>query len=191
LIRTFFALEIPASLRRELAEIIRVFQTEVPRGIKWVSDENLHITLQFIGDTKEEDLPEIIRFFQNVFSEIGKLEFIKPEIQIISGRFPRIVWVSLKTKNREVAKAVGKIRNKLQELGYKPDSKPLKFHITLGRVKRKLSEHFIADALRQKISAENIEVSEAVFYRSILRSDGPVYEKIEVFHLSNNKNIEE
>ena len=183
-------MEIPASLRRELAEIIREFQTEVPRGIKWVSEENLHITLQFIGDTKDEDIPEIVRFSQNVFSKIGKLQFFKPEIRIVPGRFPRIVWVSLKTENREIVKAVRKIRNKLQELGYEPDSKSLKFHITLGRVKRKLPEHFIATALTKKISAENFEVSEAVFYRSILRSDGPVYEKIEIFPLLN-KNIEE
>ena len=143
----------------------------------------MHITLQFVGDTKEEDIPEIARFSRNIFSEIGKLEFFQPEIQIVPGRFPRLVWVSLKTENREIVKAIGKIRNKLRELGYEPDSKPLKFHITLGRVKKRLPEHFIVTALSQKISAENFEVSEVVFYRSILRSDGPVYEKIEVIGL--------
>ena len=114
MIRTFLALEIPAFLQRELSAIIREFQAEFPRGIKWVKEENLHITLQFIGDTKEEDLPEIADFLADVFSNLSTLEFFKPEIQIIPGRNPRLIWVNMKTENREIFKVVSKIKNKLQ-----------------------------------------------------------------------------
>ncbi|OQX71875.1 MAG: 2'-5' RNA ligase [Candidatus Cloacimonas sp. 4484_275] len=191
LIRTFLALEIPAFIRRELSQTIREFQAEVPRGIKWVKDENLHITLQFVGDTKEEDIPEIIDFLDNIFLELPELEFFKPEIQIIPGRNPRLIWVNAKTENKEIFKAVTRIKNKLQHLDYELDKKPLKFHVTLGRIKKRLPDFFIAKALSKKINYEKFKVSEATFYRSILQPEGPIYEKIKVFRLGQkDKKIE-
>ena len=88
----------------------------------------------------------------------------------------------MKTENKEIFKVVSKIKNKLQRLDYELDKKPLKFHITSGRIKRRPPDFFIGKVLSKKISIEKFEVSEATFYRSILQPEGPIYEKLKIFH---------
>lgn len=48
--RTFLSFNIDAKLAEELYFLIESY--EHYKNIKWVEKENLHITLQFIGDTE-------------------------------------------------------------------------------------------------------------------------------------------
>ena len=43
--------------------------------IKWVEDENLHITLQFIGDIKESDIKSIGEGFGEILLDLKPFEF--------------------------------------------------------------------------------------------------------------------
>ncbi len=181
--RTFLALELPQAVKKEIAVIIEKFLNSVPNGIKWVREENLHVTFQFIGDTQKEDIPEIIDFLSNAFSQLSPIDFFEPKLEIIPGRNPRIIWISLQTNHKDIFKVSRKFKNKLMEMSYQPDSKPLKFHVTLGRVKKRLPEFFIQQILTTELNIEEIEISEAALYQSFLRPEGPVYEKISDFKL--------
>lgn len=181
--RTFLALELPKTVKKEIAAIIGNFLNSVPNGIKWVREENLHITFQFIGDTRKEDIPEIIDFLSNVFSQLSPIDFFEPKLEIIPGRNPRIIWISIKTDYKEIYKVSKQFKLKLKEMSYQSDSKPLKFHVTLGRIKKRLPEFFIQQILTTELKIGRMEISEAVLYQSFLRPEGPVYEKISGFKL--------
>jgi len=176
--RTFLALELPTNLKTELINIIRELKSTFPKGVKWVEAENLHITLKFIGDTKQSDIHDLSAYFGEVFSRVPILEFYSPKIQVIPGRNPRILWVEMKTENREIFKAAKKIKYKLHEMNYEINKKPLRFHATLGRIKKRLPDFFISQILAKRISVSDFEVSDATFYESILRPEGPVYYEI-------------
>ncbi|MCK4313077.1 MAG: RNA 2',3'-cyclic phosphodiesterase, partial [Candidatus Cloacimonetes bacterium] len=140
--------------------------------------ENLHITFQFIGDTREEDISGISEFLTEHFTDLPALKFFSPILEIIPGRNPRIIWISAKTDNKEILTISKKFKLKLRELGYKLDSKPLKFHVTLGRIKKRLPEFFIHQVLTKEISIKEFDVSEATLYQSFLRPEGPRYVKL-------------
>lgn len=176
--RTFLALELPENIKNEVAEVIEYFRSLTRDGIRWVTKENLHITFQFIGDTKEEDIPEISEFLTEHLADLPALKFFNPKLEIIPGRNPRIIWLSAKTDNKEILTISKKFKLKLKELGYTLDSKPLKFHVTLGRIKKRLPEFFIHQVLTKEISIKEFNVSEATLHKSILRPQGPIYEKI-------------
>ncbi|MCK4311477.1 MAG: RNA 2',3'-cyclic phosphodiesterase, partial [Candidatus Cloacimonetes bacterium] len=72
MMRTFLALELPENIKNEVAEVVEYFRSLVRDGIKWVAKENLHITFQFIGDTREEDIPEISEFLKEQFVNISR-----------------------------------------------------------------------------------------------------------------------
>jgi RNA 2',3'-cyclic 3'-phosphodiesterase len=57
-VRLFVALEIPASVRESLAELIQEMRAIAPKA-KWVRPENLHVTLKFIGETPPKKLDAI------------------------------------------------------------------------------------------------------------------------------------
>ncbi|HHE37554.1 MAG TPA: RNA 2',3'-cyclic phosphodiesterase [Candidatus Cloacimonetes bacterium] len=184
--RTFLALELPSQLKIQFSNIIRELQSSFPKSVKWVDAENLHITLQFIGDTQENDISDLSEYFKEIFAEVPVLKFSNPEIQIIPGRNPRLIWIEMTTENKDIFKAAKKIKNKLHQMDYIPDKKSLRFHATLGRIKKRLPDFFISQILSKKISVLDFEVSEAAFYESILRPEGPVYYEIEKYGLGKN-----
>ncbi len=176
--RTFLALELPAEIKKQISDIKEELRAFHPQGIKWVEQENIHITLQFIGETKSQDITEISDFLKEEFSQISKIRFFSPSLQIVPGRNPRIIWIHLETENKEIYRISKNLKSYLQKLGYSPDKKPLKFHITLGRIKKRLPDFFIQTVLTKEIPFSEIEVTEACFYQSILRPQGPVYDSI-------------
>ena len=55
--RTFIAVEIPNDIKKEIGNYIDSIQ-ESFRGVKWVSPENLHLTIKFLGEVNESVLRE-------------------------------------------------------------------------------------------------------------------------------------
>ncbi len=181
--RTFLALELPVEIKNQISDITKEFRAFHPQGIKWVEQENIHITLQFIGETKTQDITEISEFLKEEFSRISRIKFFSPSLQIVPGRNPRIIWIHLETENKDIYRFSKNIKSYLQKLGYSLDKKPLRFHITLGRIKKRLPDFFIKSVLTKEIPFSEIEVAEATFYQSILRPEGPRYSKIGQYKL--------
>jgi 2'-5' RNA ligase len=176
--RTFLALELPEEIKTEVFRKIEQYREIAPTGIKWVPKENLHITLQFIGDTKKEDLPEITEFLSCSFSKIPKMKFMQPELEIIPGGNPRVIWISFSIESKQIFGFTKNFKKKLVEMGYQLDSKPLRLHVTLGRIKKRLPEILIKQILTTELKFESFLVEEATLYQSFLRPQGPIYEDI-------------
>ncbi|MCF7792897.1 MAG: RNA 2',3'-cyclic phosphodiesterase [Candidatus Cloacimonetes bacterium] len=176
--RTFLALDLPDPIRQIISSLSSELQSLNVSGINWVESENLHITFQFIGDTHQHHILEITDFLEDIFSQMQSIHFSEPKLQIIPQRDPRIIWLSLQTNHKKIFQASRKIKEKLLEMGYKLDKKPLKFHITLGRIKKRLPKFFIQKILTTELKTIGFDISEAALYQSFLRPEGPVYDKI-------------
>ena len=57
LLRCFIAIEIPETIKKSIADIIDSLKKS-GADVKWVSPENIHITLQFLGETEESLIPD-------------------------------------------------------------------------------------------------------------------------------------
>jgi len=176
--RTFLALDLPDPIRAELSKVISHLKSVNNNGIKWVVSENLHITFQFIGETHQHDLNEISDIIENIFEEILPITFSNAILEIIPQRDPRIIWISLQSHEAKLITAFKRFKKKLSEMGYKLDKKPLKYHITLGRIKKRLPEFFIKEILTTELKIRNFKVTKASLYQSFLKPEGPIYEEI-------------
>src|SRR6266568_760774 len=56
--RLFVALEIPSEVRENLAGLLKSLRAVSPQT-RWVRPENLHVTLEFIGEVPEAKLASI------------------------------------------------------------------------------------------------------------------------------------
>lgn len=176
--RTFVALDLPENIKEKVNQLVDVFKTYCPAGVNWVPKENLHITFQFIGEAKPEDLNDIAELMSTYFTDYSPQLFSKPEVEILPGKAPKIIWIGLKAHDIKLQKTIKNFRSQLRKMGYKVDSRRLRFHITLGRIKKRLPEKAIKQILTTELKIKNFEVSKVILYKSLLKPEGSRYSEI-------------
>ncbi|MBS0012247.1 MAG: RNA 2',3'-cyclic phosphodiesterase [Bacteroidales bacterium] len=145
--------------------------------IRWVSPENMHLTLAFLGERDEievqksgdimSELAQLSEAFQIAFSGTGVFRDLN---------HPRVIWIGLKVP--DVLHDMRKLLcTRLKEEGLYSDEKPFRPHITIGRVKYISKRKALAEILHK--TEENDlppqEVNELILYESILKPGGPEY----------------
>ncbi len=176
--RTFIALELPVPIKDLLAETSRELQQYNQRNLKWVLPENMHITFQFLGDVSESHLGDIREIIQQNSSSIEPPEFTHPQLQLVSPGNPHVLWISYQCECALLEKAHRRIRSDISHLGYKLDSKPLVFHVTLARIKGTLQPHFIDAVLKYILPQPSFKADKLTLFQSILHPEGPTYHSL-------------
>ena len=67
LLRTFLCFPVPLEVKSKKNMLFSTLQYSSSK-INWVKNENLHLTLKFIGYTRESHIPKIINMVNNVTS---------------------------------------------------------------------------------------------------------------------------
>ena len=173
--RTFVAIEIS---NNDVKKSIKHFQSNLKINAKPVNLEQLHFTLQFLGEVSEEQVQNIMKSLKTIkFSEFvvnlkGIGAFPKP-------KFPRVIWIGTDEEGgRNLIELAKKVEIVLKPLGLVSD-KPFKPHITIFRIKKKIGD--ITEELNeQKIMDFGIqEISSIKLKKSELTSQGPIYSDLE------------
>lgn len=134
--RLFIAINPPQDARDTLGSVVNNLKGLVS-GVKWVDKENMHITLQFLGETGEEEAAAVNKALSRL---AGKYQSFFLELAGITA-FPSLdsarVIVAACEQNAEAARVKHEIDKELRSvIGYKPDRRTWVPHITLGRVKK-------------------------------------------------------
>ncbi|MFH2095142.1 MAG: RNA 2',3'-cyclic phosphodiesterase [Bacteroidota bacterium] len=174
--RTFIAVKI------EKTELIGQFIQEIRSAlnkekISWVDPDIMHITLKFLGDTEDDEIPVISRKLAEICSRYKQFPVTPGGLGVFPGLAnPRVLWIGL-----EGTEALSDIRNEIEtftaDLGFLTDSKKFSPHLTIGRVKYLRNDILMQSMveLAADISFERQMIQEVVFYESILNSEGPEY----------------
>jgi 2'-5' RNA ligase len=183
--RTFLAFELSELEKDRIYPKIEDYSAR-KANVNWVSYSNLHITLQFIGDTNPKDVDRILSETQSAFEMIHPFQIISQGVELVPQRKPRLIWNHYQTEDINIFKSYRRLQYALQELGYEVDARKLKLHCTLGRVKYELPAELIQQILREKCSSEKSTISQITLYESKLRREGPLYIPLETINLSSN-----
>lgn len=132
-IRTFICCELPAAVLDPIAALISSLKNEYS-GIRWVRPQGLHLTLRFLGDVENSKIKQINQMvkeasryaFQIRVNEFGAF----PNL-----RRPRVYWLGISEPSGSLRELHQNLQNGLVHIGYEPEIKPFKPHLTLGRVK--------------------------------------------------------
>jgi len=176
-IRTFLAVDLSNEIRAELVGLQdRLARTGVE--IKWTDPENLHITLIFLGEVEDREIPRVCRIAQDIVAR-------RPAFRLtVSGvgcfphpRRPRIVWAGIGAGSTELVEIHDALETPLLELGYRREERRFTPHITLGRVKGDFSTDRLATVLAKLADWQGGEMaaSELLVMSSELTREGPIY----------------
>ena len=177
-IRTFIAIELNKTIREHLIALQETLGQAAPE-VKWVEPENLHVTLLFLGEVEDRDLPAVCRAAQAAVADQPAFPMTVERVGCFPNpRRPRILWAGIGLGTQDVVAVHDAIETPLLELGcYRREDRKYTPHVTLGRNRSEGP----ADALRQALAqhaawkaGEQI-VGEIQVIASELTSDGPSY----------------
>jgi 2'-5' RNA ligase len=178
--RLFTGLEVPPSLAQSLA----MMRGGLP-GARWLTPENYHLTLRFIGDIDDALAREIAGM-------LGRVRRVPYELRIdglsaFGGRKPRAV-VAAVAPLAPLMELQAEQERLLQRLGLAPEGRKYTPHITLARL-RDSSSRQVADylAARGHYRSMSFEVSRFVLFSSRATVGGGPYIVEAAYPLAENK----
>ena len=173
--RAFVAVEIS---NKEVINSITKFQSEINIIAKPVEPQNLHFTLQFLGEISEEISQKIKQALKTIKFSTFKISF-KGIGAFPKMKFPRVIWIGTDdVGGNALIDLAKKVENVLSPLGFTSD-KPFKSHITIFRIKKKIGD--ISKELEKFETFEfgSQEISNIKLKQSVLTSQGPQYSDLE------------
>jgi len=191
-VRSFVALELPESLKNEIAGALDKCRMISAKEVKWVEFQNLHFTLQFFGSVNEDSLSKISHSLKKIFSNLSSFAMHSATIELYprnSDKYqnPRIIWVRCSCNDISIENTVCDIQDIMEDLSLPIDKRPFKMHITLGRVKRSLSAEQIIQLSNINLSGSVWTINKATLYESRLNSHGPEYFRLCSYELKNSR----
>lgn len=168
--RAFIAIEVSEELKDKMSKMQKQLSLE---GVKLVERENLHMTLQFLGEIDEKMREKVIQAMEKV--SCSKFELSCKGISAFPSRnYIRVIWVGAEAP--EAKSIYDQLSCELAKLGFKKeDFSP---HITLARVKFLKDKQALAEFLEDNEEAEigDCIVDRVILKKSTLTPKGPVYE---------------
>jgi 2'-5' RNA ligase len=175
--RLFIAFPLQDSFRSSLYQKISFLQKTMKAT--WVSPQNYHITIQFLGEVE----PGMVQVIDNKLREIPSLAFsIVCKFTSVSyfpdPNRPKALIASIE-HNISMDLIAKKVHDKMKEIDF-PIKSPFIPHLTLARFKN----NFGAGGLIPVIPISQFqEISQFALIHSILSSEGPTYQEIKTYSI--------
>ena len=176
--RTFIAVELPRDIRDACVGLQESLARAAPE-VKWVEEENLHVTLLFLGEVDDRDLIGVCRGVQKVCTGIEPFSLTVAGAGCFGdARRPRTIWVGTGEGTAELVALHHALEEKMVETSrYRREARQFTPHITLGRAKGDDAAEALPEALarEREWTGGECDVTQVRVLSSELRREGPVY----------------
>lgn len=177
--RLFIAIELHSNpvLETVINEFKKAF---APDNIKWVNTAQMHLTLEFLGDTDEKNIPQIIDAIIRSCAGIAPFNLTIAGAGVFKSVYnPTVLWLGAQ-QSAPLEKIKYMLGACLKELNFQTEERAFKPHLTLGRVKQFNNVGLLKMMLakyHEKLVAQDV-IGEVTLFESILTQQGPLYRKL-------------
>jgi 2'-5' RNA ligase len=167
--RLFIALELPESCRERLLNVGTAI-----RGVRWLTADQLHLTLAFLGDVSEE----AERTLQEKLAEVRVPPFVLPihGVGTFGGLRPSVIWAGAGTDHPHLFALHRRVHDALLAARFDLEVRRFHPHVTLARLKD-VSAQTLRPFLRQHESDDFclVEVTSFALVSSKPGPEGSTY----------------
>ncbi|UCE99483.1 MAG: RNA 2',3'-cyclic phosphodiesterase [Planctomycetota bacterium] len=181
--RVFIAIDIDEKIKKGLGDLQERLQSsaDIKKGdVKWVKPENVHLTLKFLGEIKDEKVVEVCNIVENVASRHKGFELDIESVGYFGGRSARVLWVGTGQGSDALCRLAEELEQELSLAGWPRENREFSGHLTLCRIKKPAAGVEIARASEDyrdfklgSVSADSVSV-----YQSQLKPTGPIYARL-------------
>jgi len=178
-LRCFIAIEIPDRIRQGIGVLIETLK-KYSADVKWIPEENLHVTLKFLGNTPETLLPDIRDSLTAIVASYEPFYITIGDTGVFPNRkIPRVCWVGI--KDTDTLKTLqSDIENSMKRLGFNTEEREFNAHLTIGRVHSRQGMISVVNELdrcKDQIFG-GMEVKSISIMRSELKPEGAKYTRL-------------
>ncbi|MBU1203157.1 RNA 2',3'-cyclic phosphodiesterase [Patescibacteria group bacterium] len=179
--RLFISLPLDPVLAKDISKKIQNLNLPGDK-IKFIPEEQLHLTLKFLGDTPLQNIPALIDVLENIETNFEFLELEIEKTIIFNERQPKILAISLK-ENENLTRLYQEIEERLFDAGLAhKEIRNFRPHVTVARVKKSADfsefEDFLSWQIQKSFNCSHFDLQESSLSRL-----GPEYTVLQSFNL--------
>jgi 2'-5' RNA ligase len=185
--RVFFAVRLTDEVKSNIGRFIGKLRSYGGK-VRWVDEENLHITLLFLGELEEGEIEAVVGASRHALRRVRPFRVShRGSSAFPSLSRPRVVWTGVGEGREELISLHAAVTGAVREsgVGVTTDTKPYHPHTTIGRVRSSCPPRLVAEVDEAKdLSFGAHGVREVVLFRSTLTPRGSVYDEIAAVDLA-------
>ncbi|MBE9486079.1 MAG: RNA 2',3'-cyclic phosphodiesterase [Chloroflexi bacterium] len=181
-LRSFIAIPLPEQLRQELAVLSQQLSSRVPE-LKPANMENLHLTLNFLGDQPAQLLAKIGQSMLSIGRNKRIFNVTLEGLGVFPHRRrPRVLWIGLEPQ-RELIQLSRQLAKELELLGAQIDVRPYHPHLTIGRFKQQPKQLKLLCPFLSH-SCGTLKVDRMILFSSELTPRGAIHTPLTTAHFA-------
>jgi 2'-5' RNA ligase len=180
--RAFVAVVPPPEVLDAVERVVAPVRPAAPPRLNWTHAGQWHLTLQFLGSVDDvRELTDALRW---------GLQGMSPVALALggAGAFPStsraaVVWIGLDEGEPELARLADAVQRATEPLGYEPEQRAFRAHLTVARSQRARPLANLVHSLGDGPVGPLWHATEVVLMESDTRWDGAVYREVATFPL--------
>jgi 2'-5' RNA ligase len=153
--------------------------------INWVSKDQMHLTLAFLGDTEENIIPDLVSGIETIMNAHHSFTLTLAGLGVFRNiHDPRVIWTGCESE-KEFHGIKLETDKVLTALGFEVEDRPFSPHLTLGRIKFIRHPNHLGQLIGVYMDTvfQSEKIQKILLYESKLTTDGPEYTPMHKFVL--------
>jgi len=172
---------------KEFSEELKNIIEEIKKAggdVKFVEDENFHITLKFLGEVREDCVNELVNKISLCLKNVKQFKISLEGVGFFgSEHYIRVIWVGVNDGRDMLIDIMKRLNETLSYIRRDDNISP---HLTLGRIRSGKNREKLLEKINElkDIKIGETIVKEIKLKQSILTRHGPIYKDISTFPLN-------
>jgi 2'-5' RNA ligase len=178
-VRCFVAIDLTTDVRAAIARAqTRVRTAATHADVRWVDPTQFHLTLKFLGAVADERVPAVSAALEAAVAGGSPVALAAAGLGgFPSLKSPRVLWAGITAGVPQLVELAAAIDGALAPLGFAPEARAFRGHLTIGRVRspRGVRELTAAVVAAGAPAFGSWTAAEVILYESRLRPTGALY----------------
>jgi len=189
-LRLFVAVELSTEVKQGVADAVERLRKGIqftPAHPAWVKLDAMHLTLKFLGETNDTDVPRLTELLAQAVTGEPEFDVSVEGVGVFPNpRRPTVLWMGIKGGKENLARLSSRIDQHVAALGFEREKRDFHPHLTLARIKALRGAEAMMKVIEshRHLSAGSCRISRVVLFKSELRPEGALHTPIAFFPLT-------
>lgn len=176
--RVFCAIDLATRARARLIRQISRLREAVPHAqARWSREENLHLTLKFLGDVQTARLGSLSNATARAVADFSPFQVTLQETGVFPKQGPpRVLWIGVRDESGKLAELHTRLEEACAKEGFAKEERPFHPHLTIARLRKPQGARILAPAHKElPFEPAEVELAELLVIRSAPSAAGSRY----------------